>query len=33
VGAGARMTIADDLFAAIEKGDVDAVRDLYGPTR
>ena len=25
------MSVADDLFAAIEKGDVDAVRDLYTP--
>ena len=25
------MTVADDLFAAIEKGDVDAVRGIYAP--
>lgn len=25
------MTIADDLFAAIERGDVDAVRSIYAP--
>jgi uncharacterized protein len=25
------MSVADDLFAAIEKGDVDAVRDIYAP--
>lgn len=25
------MSVADDLFAAIEKGDVGAVRDLYAP--
>ena len=25
------MSVADDLFAAIEKGDVDAVRSIYAP--
>jgi ketosteroid isomerase-like protein len=25
------MTVADDLFAAIEKGDTDAVRSIYAP--
>ena len=25
------MTVADDLFAAIERGDVDAVRAIYSP--
>ena len=25
------MTIADDLFDAIEKGDIDAVRGIYAP--
>jgi ketosteroid isomerase-like protein len=25
------MSVADDLFAAIEKGDVDAVRGIYAP--
>jgi uncharacterized protein len=28
---GARVSVADDLFAAIEKGDIDGVRALYAP--